>query len=227
MTGESLAIVGPFHSFVSLSFVLGLAKHVPSVVRVASAFRHISCGFRICVTQAIENSSTFAGEITMTGTDEKLLKLLREFDVAMLVTRSEDGSLRARPMAIAAVESDGTVWLVTDRHSGKMDEIGRDSQVSVTMQSSSKFVSLSGVAFHSEDRGKIAELWNESWKVWFPGGKDDPNLTLLGIQGQNAEYWDNSGFHGLKYVFEAGKAYLSGTRPAVDSDSNIHAKIEL
>ena len=32
------------------------------------------------------------------------------------------------------------------------------------------------------------------------------------------EYWDNSGTSGVKYVIEAGKALLTGTRPEIDRD---------
>src|SRR5882757_1513401 len=76
----------------------------------------------------------------------KLRELLGEFGVAMLVTRTTDGSLRARPMALADVEPNGTLWFVTDRHSGKVDELEHDTHVAVTMQSRLKFVSLSGTA---------------------------------------------------------------------------------
>ena len=28
------------------------------------------------------------------------------------------------------------------------------------------------------DRERLARLWKVEWKVWFPGGQDDPNLVL-------------------------------------------------
>jgi general stress protein 26 len=161
------------------------------------------------------------------ATDHKLHDLLKDFGVAMLVTRTTEGQLRARPMAVADVQADGTLWLMTDRHSGKMDEIARDSHVNVTMQSSMKFVSLSGTATAVDDRRKVAELWKESWKIWFPRGKDDPNLVLVQIRGDAGEYWDNSGISGIKYLIEAGKAYLNGTRPDVAGDTKIHGKVDL
>lgn len=162
-----------------------------------------------------------------TTAEEKLRDLLQDFGVAMLVTRTLDGQLRARPMALADVQPDGTVWLLTDRHSGKLDEISRDQHVNVTAQSSTKFLSISGTASPVDDRPKVAQLWKESWKVWFPGGKDDPSLVLIRIQGDTGEYWDNSGTSGIKYLIEAGKAYLTGTRPHVENDPKIHGKVAL
>ena len=159
--------------------------------------------------------------------DTKPQELLEEFDVAILATRTAEGHLRARPMALAEVEPDGTLWFLTDRHSGKVEELERDSHVVVTMQSRTKFVSLSGMASPVEDRQLVARLWKVEWQVWFPGGQDDPNLVLLRVDGDAGEYWDNSGTSGVKYLVEAGKALLTGTRPNVDGDPKIHGKVEL
>jgi general stress protein 26 len=167
-------------------------------------------------------------EATMpTSPDDKLRALLEEFGVAMLVTRAADGQLRARPMALAAVEPDDTIWFLTDRHSAKVDELARDGRVAVTMQSRSQFVSVSGTAAPVEDRGRVARLWKAEWKVWFPGGQDDPNLLLLRVDGVTGEYWDNSGTSGIKYLIEAGKALITGSRPAVADDPKIHGKVAL
>lgn len=162
-----------------------------------------------------------------TSPDTKLHELLDEFGVAMLVTRTPDGSLRGRPMALAEAQPDGTLWFATDRHSGKVDELERDGHVVVTMQSSTKFVSLSGMAAVVDDRAKLAQLWKVAWKVWFPGGKDDPNIALLRVDGTAGEYWDNSGTSGLKYLIEAGKALVTGSRPDVGDDPKIHGKVSL
>lgn len=162
-----------------------------------------------------------------TATADKLHELLEDFDVAMLVTRSDCGQLRSRPMAFAAVDPEGTMWFLTERDSGKIDEIASDHHVNVAMQSKLKFVSISGQAVPVSDRAKIAEVWKESFKPWFPGGKEDPNLMLLRVDGEAGEYWDNSGTSGIKYLIEAGKAYLSGTQPDVEHDPKIHGKVAM
>ncbi len=79
-----------------------------------------------------------------TSLDTKLHELLADFGVAMRATHTVDGQLRARPMALAEVEPDGTLWFLTDRHSSEIGEIAKDDRVLVTMQSSARFVSLSG-----------------------------------------------------------------------------------
>ncbi|QJW98730.1 pyridoxamine 5'-phosphate oxidase family protein [Frigoriglobus tundricola] len=160
-----------------------------------------------------------------TAPEIKLHDLLAEFGTAMLVTRTGEGQLRARPMALAELEPDGTLWFLTDRHSAKVDELGRDPHVGVTMQSQTRFVSVSGRAAPVEDRERVSRLWKLEWKVWFPGGPDDPNLVLLRVSVDAGEYWDNGGTGGLKYLFEAGKALLTGSRPNVEGDAKIHGKV--
>jgi general stress protein 26 len=158
--------------------------------------------------------------------DEKVRELLAVFDSAMLVTRTAAGELRSRPMAVADLDAGGVLWFVTERYSGKIEEIARDGHVNVAMQSRMKFVSISGAATAVDDPRKVAELWNESWRVWFPGGKDDPSLILIKVQGDQGEYWDNSGTSGIRYLIEAGKAYLSGEKPRdVERDPKVHGKV--
>lgn len=87
-----------------------------------------------------------------TSPDTKLRELLDEFGVVMLVTRTPDGTIRGRPMALAEAQPDGTLWFATDRQSGKVDELERDGHVVVTMQSKTRFVSLGGQADVVDDR---------------------------------------------------------------------------
>ena len=72
------------------------------------------------------------------STEQKLIELIRDFDNAMLVTRTEKGELDARPMAIAEATEQGTLWFVTERNSGKIADLMLDQDVAVTMQSSNK-----------------------------------------------------------------------------------------
>src|SRR5688572_1938326 len=97
--------------------------------------------------------------------EQKFQDLIEDFSVAMLVTRTPDGELRSRPMAVAEVDDDGTLWLMTQRRSPKTEEIAHDDHVNLSMQSKTKFVSISGEADPVDDRRKVAELWNESWKT--------------------------------------------------------------
>lgn len=95
----------------------------------------------------------------------------------------------------------------------------------VSFQSGSEFAVLYGTAHVSKDRVLIDQLWSEAWRVWFPGGKDDPNLCLLVVTPTSAEYWDSSGLEGFKYLYEGLKAVPQKRTP--DHDETQHAKVSL
>ncbi len=158
-------------------------------------------------------------------TQEKLINLIQDFDNAMLVTKTADGALHSRPMAVAEATDDGELWFVSDRNSGKIADVTLDNDVAVNMQSSRKFVSLSGECRVVDDRGKIESLWQEAWKVWFPGGKSDPSIVLLKVEPTRGEYWDNSGTSGVKYLIKAGSAYLQGERASTDASINASVRL--
>jgi general stress protein 26 len=150
-----------------------------------------------------------------------------KFQTAMLVTHTEDGNLRARPMAVADVEEHCTVWFLSLHESGKVHELEVNSHVAVTCQKGNDtYLSLTGHATLSRDRSKIDSLWKEPYKVWFPQGKDDPDLVLIGVEPVEGEYWDQGGINKLKYLFEAAKAYASGTRPHIQEGEQ-HGKVHL
>lgn len=152
-----------------------------------------------------------------TGTREKLMGLLKTFRNAMLVTQARDNALRSRPMALLKVEDNGDCWFVSGFASGKVDEIERNPKVNVSLQDDRKFLSISGYAAISRDRQKLDELWSEPLKVYFPKGKEDPDLVLIRVTPAEGEYWDNQGIQGLKFLLEAAKAYVTGTTLHVDS----------
>ncbi len=63
--------------------------------------------------------------------------------------------------------------------------------------------------------------------MWFPKGPDDPDLVLLSVEPEIAEFWDVGGIKGLRYLFDAAKAYVTGDRVAIEDESDIHARLRV
>ena len=158
-------------------------------------------------------------------TQKHLYDLIKDFKTAMLVTRAGTGGLHARPMAVAEIKPGADILFVTGIDSPKVAEIEQNPDVLVTFQSNAEFAGLHGTVSISRDRATLERLWSEAWKVWFPKGKDDPSICILKFAAKEAEYWDNSGLEGLKYVIEGVKAVMQGRRPEVDRSQ--HAKVNL
>jgi general stress protein 26 len=158
---------------------------------------------------------------------ERVHELMEHFDTAMLVTRMLDGRMRSRPLAIADKRDDGTLYFSTAIESGKVHELEHDPNVNVVLQDKRRYVSISGEGRILRDRALVDELWSESWRIWFPGGKDDPSLAIVAVEPSEAWYWDAAGVEGIRYVFEMAKGYVTGKRPASDQDDRHtgHVKI--
>jgi general stress protein 26 len=163
----------------------------------------------------------------MTDTQKrKLTDLLDKFDVAMMVTFSSGQAPNARPMQIAETAKDGSIYFATGLDSGKIRDIEANPRLMLIMQKDGACVSLSGKAHLSTDRALIDRLWTEAWKVWFPKGKDDPNIVIVHVEPENAEYWDSSGAQGVAFAVSALTAYVKGERPA-KTDAVQHGKVNV
>jgi general stress protein 26 len=150
--------------------------------------------------------------------------VINDFTVAMLVTHTAD-EIHARPMAITRLDDGVDAYLVTNINSIKVDEVKANPQAVLNFQGASTYASVRGVLTFMPDPVLLEKLWKEAWKVWFPSGKSDPNIALLKFTAHEGEYWDNAGVNGLKYVYEAAKAYVAGELPKTDIAQ--HATVRL
>ena len=125
---------------------------------------------------------------------EKLRELIKEIDFCMLTTIDEEGDPHSRPMSSNGdIDPNGDLWFFTNASSHKVDEVARSPKVNVSFADPDKqrYVSVTGVAQLIRDREKIGELWRPEFKMWFPKGKDDPEIALLCVSLEKGEYWDS------------------------------------
>jgi general stress protein 26 len=122
----------------------------------------------------------------------KLWQMVEDIKIAMLATRDR-GVLRCRPMECLQVDGEtSTLWFFTGASSPKTGEVDDEHEVALafTDKTHQNYVSVSGVARVVRDRAKAREMWNEAQRAWYPKGLDDPELALLKVTVQHAEYWD-------------------------------------
>ena len=144
---------------------------------------------------------------------QKLGELIKGIRVAMLTTVDSEGCLHSRPMATQDAEFDGTLWFFTEADSLKIHELERDRHVNLSYANpdDSKYVSVSGIAAIVRDHEKVKELWSPIYKAWFPKGVDDPNIALLRVAVDKAEYWDSPSSAVVRLIGFA-KAVVTGKR---------------
>src|SRR5262249_41157910 len=147
----------------------------------------------------------------------KVWDLIKDAHTALLVTAEEDGALQARPMGCLQKEFDGTLYFLTFRHSSKLRQIGDDDRVLVAYVNPDRheYVAISGHAKLIDDEQKLKELWREGLRVWFPKGPDDPELAILAIEVEKADYWANPA-SAVRYAWAYVRARLTGKSPSPD-----------
>lgn len=104
---------------------------------------------------------------------------------------------------------------------------GRDNRIAKGGEGMAQFVGkghdffacLAGTVSIDTDAKQIDKLWDNRVEAWFPGGKDDPNLTLLRFDVASAELWETD-------VSLSGrlKMLVGGTIRADESSS--HAMVD-
>src|SRR5688572_26032839 len=153
---------------------------------------------------------------------EKLADLIEESRIAMLTTVEPDGTLRSRPLATLQLDANGALWFFTAASSPKIDEIEQHRRVNLSYVNAEDhdYVSISGIAQTVRDRAKMRELWTPWVKPWFPRGLDDPDLVLLKVSIERAEYWDAPD-SGAKRLYGLAKALASGKTDALGRNEKL------
>lgn len=150
---------------------------------------------------------------------ETVRKLIKGIDIAMLTTVTSEG-LVSRPMKTQEIEFDGDLYFLTKKDTGKYEELLHNPNVNV-VYSGDSYVSIRGKAELIEDRDKIKEYWNMAYEKMLKTTSEDPELVLIKVKADTAEYWDTGNWikSMLAFVYQ-----LTGKD---DKDVNINNRITL
>lgn len=155
---------------------------------------------------------------------EKLRELVKDIDFCMLTTVDEGGDLHSRPMSSNGdIDADGDIWFFTSASSHKVNEITKLPKVNVSFADpdNQRYISVSGAAQLVRDRAKIDELWRPEFKMWFPKGKDDPEVALLRVNLEKAEYWDSPSST-IGYALSFVSSLVTGNEPDLGENRKVN-----
>lgn len=122
---------------------------------------------------------------------QKIADLIDQIGVGMLTWDDGTGRLSSRPMLPLEMDADGSLWYFTRLTPDKEAAQGRVN-IAFARPDSASYVSVSGRATLLQDHEKIVSLWSALAEPWFPEGPEDPSLTLLRVDVDDAEFWDAS-----------------------------------
>ncbi len=140
----------------------------------------------------------------------KIAELTRDIKFTMVTFVSHEGHLHSAPMTTQESDFDGTVWFIGAKDSDLVRSIPTNSQVNLSYSDTSNhnYVSVNGTAELVTDRAKLDELWSDGYKAFFEQGKEDPNIQLIKVTGNGAQYWEGAGR--VVSVIKMAKAAITG-----------------
>ncbi len=150
---------------------------------------------------------------------DRVWALMEKIAICMLTTRDGE-QIRSRPMGAYVRRDENTVYFLTDVRRHKDDEILKFPHVCLAFADASgqKYVSLAGRAAVSNDRGKIRELFSTPAKAWWESA-EDPNIRVLKVTPNDAEYWDSPGT--VVSTIKMAAAAATGTRPDLGENRKV------
>lgn len=188
---------------------------------------------------SVPANNPMAGLEAMTDAQKHVHDILNDLTTVMMITYDEvpdsgvrgsaspRSGLHARPMSVARLDPDSTLWFVTAIDSPKVDEAESPPVGHITGQTTTRYISLSGTFSITRDRDALERVWSKANDIWFPEGVNDPRACLLGFHPTEAEFWDMSGAKGLSFVFEAAKALVTGKAIENQDDPERHGKVQM
>ncbi|KGX90024.1 pyridoxamine 5'-phosphate oxidase family protein [Pontibacillus marinus] len=148
---------------------------------------------------------------------KKIKDLIKDEKVAMLTTVSPEGKLMSRPMQTQEVEMDREeIWFITEKDTEKYRDINHNSAVNLAYAGKS-YVSISGTAEFVQDENKQKEFWNKITEKVLNISADDPNVILVKVTPEIAEYWESG--MSVKTVKEFVKKMTSSH--TIDEDNEL------
>jgi general stress protein 26 len=140
----------------------------------------------------MEKNSSKIRNLTHQEAIDKFKEVVKHESVCLFTTRLTEVPLTTRPMSVKKVCDQGNFWFLSAADSDKNQEIEDDSRVQLFISNTSnyEFLSIYGTATVFKNQEKIDELWSDIAKAWFPGGKDDPRVTVIKVVPEEGFYWD-------------------------------------
>jgi general stress protein 26 len=133
--------------------------------------------------------------------------------------------LRSRSMHAILDREAGCFWFITDRRGAKKEEIMAAPDVCLAFADpgSNTFLSVTGRADMMRDIDEARALWSNEAQAWWPKGPTDPDVRVLRVVPDSAEYWDTRG-NSIMVALKLTAARLSGNPPALGENRKVNMR---
>jgi len=127
---------------------------------------------------------------------------------------SPDHAQHMQPMAPQSAREEKAIWFYTRVTSDIAKAATNGGIVHMCLVKDDYQACLDGNLTTTYSRDHIERYWSSLVEAWYPGGKDDAELTMLCFKPRSAQIWASTGSK-LVFGWEIAKAITGGHEPDV------------
>jgi general stress protein 26 len=121
---------------------------------------------------------------------KQILKFGKESKIAIFCTLFK-GVPYTRPMLIAKLDEDFTIWYATSIDSQKIQHLHENKITCTTINDLEKQIQIIGEGEIITDKEVKALIWAPEWIIHWPLKENDPDYVLIKITPQKVNYTEN------------------------------------
>lgn len=128
-----------------------------------------------------------------------------------------------QPMTAFSDREAGRLWFFTRTETDMAKDTAELRHAMFIVQSKDQEMQacVGGELVRRLDRAKLEEFWNPHVAAWYPDGKDDPHLTMLCLQCEDARIWLSEAGP-IRYMFEVAKANITDELPDIGGRTDVN-----
>ena len=151
-------------------------------------------------------------------------RLWKELDQARIVMLGLVGGEphHMQPMAAFGDKEGDAIWFFTKTSTDLVRQTGsgHDAMVCLMAKDMEFQACIHGQLVQDLDRAKMDTFWSPYVSAWYPEGKDDPELTMVRLDPNDARVWV-SRRGPLTYPLQIAKANATHSLPNVSSKQDV------
>ena len=150
-------------------------------------------------------------DVTPAQAEDRLWDEIKDHRTGMLMEH-EPHVQHAQPMTAFVEREASRIWFFTRTDTDLAKDLERGGSGMFTYQGKDLQACIAGKMTLERDQARIDRYWNAHVAAWYPDGKDDPRLTMICFEAQDAQVWlTETG--PIRYAFEVAKANMTGKTP--------------
>lgn len=127
-----------------------------------------------------------------------------------------------QPMTAFLDRAENQLWFFSYKDVDIAEAAAGGAQAMFVFQHSRKLYACIGGELRAQfDRERMDRYWNAAVAAWYPEGKHDPRLTLLGLDARDAEVWTVEAGP-ARFAWEIAKANATRAQPDLGGHTQLN-----